>query len=202
MHLRPSILLNLVFLSLLLFFPSCSKKKEKRIVELPRVEAEPFLYHQVRYPGETLFFIAKWYTGEGRNYKLIESANPDLIRDKIFLDQIIRIPKALVQRSEKFEKKELQAFLDKYKKALPTLAPVADPEVEGNEDLKPGIEPASQAPAESALPLLASPSAIPSPAPAEVQVEEPHIVRESSAEQMELRRKTRYELLQELIEGQ
>lgn len=53
-------------------------------------------YHKVRYPGETLSLIAKWYTGDAENWRALTKANPRLDPNRIVVGNKIRIPKKLL----------------------------------------------------------------------------------------------------------
>jgi hypothetical protein len=57
-----------------------------------------YLTHTVRYPGEHLFLISQWYTGNGHNWQEIKRHNPDLKPEAIHLGQQIRIPAQMVRR--------------------------------------------------------------------------------------------------------
>lgn len=58
-------------------------------------EAKPFV-HTVRWPGETLSLIAKWYTGRHSNWKTLAKANPELNPHRIFVGSKILIPHAIL----------------------------------------------------------------------------------------------------------
>jgi LysM repeat protein len=55
-----------------------------------------YYYHRVRYSGETLSVIARWYTGDAENWRTLTKANPDLDPNHIFVGAKIRIPKRLL----------------------------------------------------------------------------------------------------------
>ena len=56
---------------------------------------EPFFIHSVS-KGETLIAIARWYTGEGRNWSTIAKANPAVRPNGIRVGDKIKIPKELM----------------------------------------------------------------------------------------------------------
>lgn len=58
-------------------------------------EAKPFI-HTVRWPGETLSLVAKWYTGRHSNWKALAKANPELNPHRIFMGSKILIPRAIL----------------------------------------------------------------------------------------------------------
>ena len=66
------------------------------IVSPPPIQ-EPRLYvHRVRWKGETLFIIAKWYTGSGKNWKVLSNTNPNLNPNRILINDDIFIPEDLI----------------------------------------------------------------------------------------------------------
>ena len=54
----------------------------------------PF-FHTVKYRGETLYMIAKWYTGDGNNWKKLMNSNPNLNTILPFGEQI-HIPDSML----------------------------------------------------------------------------------------------------------
>ncbi|MBW1827611.1 MAG: LysM peptidoglycan-binding domain-containing protein [Deltaproteobacteria bacterium] len=55
-------------------------------LEPPSPTSEPRFYiHRVRWPGETLSIIAKWYTGRLKNWKVLSNANPTLDLNRIVI---------------------------------------------------------------------------------------------------------------------
>jgi len=74
------------------------------VPESPSVVVSPspipkarFYVHSVRWKGETLFTIAKWYTGSGKNWQALSSANPKFNPDRIFINDKIFIPEDLMK---------------------------------------------------------------------------------------------------------
>ncbi len=68
-------------------------------VEEP-VEEEVMYTHTVRYSGETLGLIARWYTGKTTNWEAILEANPGLRPERINLRDEILVPETLMTRKE------------------------------------------------------------------------------------------------------
>lgn len=62
----------------------------------PSPEAAP-LVHEVKWPGETLYSIALWYTGSGMNWKRLAEANPTVRPRRIRIGDSIRIPAELLK---------------------------------------------------------------------------------------------------------
>lgn len=76
--------------------------------------------HKVKWPGESLSVISKWYTGKLNHWKALAKANPKLKPHRIFVGLRIFIPKYLL----KTRKPMPRSFLAKYtsrpkKKASP-----------------------------------------------------------------------------------
>jgi LysM repeat protein len=80
-------------------------------------------YHQVR-AGETLWVIAKWYTGKGGNWRLLAEANPKLDPDRIIVGARIRIPKNLMHTQKPLPRAYVAAYkpAKKPKPASPALS--------------------------------------------------------------------------------
>jgi len=51
-----------------------------------------YFVHQVKWPNESLSIIAKWYTGDIRNWKPLAKANPEINPTVIHRGDRIRIP--------------------------------------------------------------------------------------------------------------
>jgi hypothetical protein len=52
-----------------------------------------YYYHKVKYPGES---IAKWYTGDVKNWRSVAKVNPKLDPNRITVGDKIRIPNKLL----------------------------------------------------------------------------------------------------------
>ena len=59
----------------------------------------PF-FHQVRWEGETLSLIAKWYTGDWRNWKALAKVNPWLEPNNLFTGLKVKIPRQLLMNQK------------------------------------------------------------------------------------------------------
>jgi len=67
-------------------------------LEPPSTIAEPrFFIHRVRWPGETLSVIAKWYTGSLKNWKALSKANPTLDLNRMEIGANVFIPEDLLK---------------------------------------------------------------------------------------------------------
>jgi hypothetical protein len=70
------------------------KAETARVAKRPPRPA--YYYHRVKYPGETLSIIAKWYTGDADNWQALTKANPKLNPKRINVGDKIRIPRKLL----------------------------------------------------------------------------------------------------------
>jgi hypothetical protein len=92
---------------------------------LPAVQPEkpkesPSLVHTVKWPGETLALIARWYTGDTENWRAIAKANPRLDPRRIRLGSEIQIPSELLKNREPMPRDFLTGGGAKPKKAPAT----------------------------------------------------------------------------------
>jgi hypothetical protein len=55
-----------------------------------------YYYHKVKYPGESISIIAKWYTGDVKNWRSVAKVNPKLDPNRITVGDKIRIPNKLL----------------------------------------------------------------------------------------------------------
>lgn len=94
----------------------------------PTVPVVQYYEHTVRYSGETLGRIAKWYTGDTDSWKAILAANETLDPRRIQIGQVILIPKELVTREEPLPRPKVIA--------PPVSSPVVKPE-QGTESPEP-----------------------------------------------------------------
>jgi hypothetical protein len=82
----------------------------------------PYLVHTVKWPGETLGLIAKWYTGETETWRAIAKANPKLDLRRIQLGSQIQIPEEFLKNLEPMPREFVTSGGAKPKKA-PTTKP-------------------------------------------------------------------------------
>ena len=64
-------------------------------LSLPPVKTQ--FIHKVRWPRETLFSIARWYTGSGHNWHQLAAANPTVRPRAIHIGDVILIPEGLLK---------------------------------------------------------------------------------------------------------
>ena len=76
----------------------------------------PF-FHLVRWEGETLSLIAKWYTGDWKNWKALAGVNPWLEPDNIFTGLKVKIPRQLLKNQKDMPREFVLSSSSKYKAA-------------------------------------------------------------------------------------
>jgi hypothetical protein len=70
--------------------------------------------HTVRWQGESLSLIAKWYTGSFNNWKKLTEANPRINPNLIKPGHVILIPPALIKTREPLPQKVAAKFTPQY----------------------------------------------------------------------------------------
>lgn len=80
------------------------------------------LVHWVRWPGESLSLIAKWYTGKLNNWKILADFNPKLKPDRIFVGEKILVPEGLLKTREPMPRSFVGQFARKSRKKTSPLA--------------------------------------------------------------------------------
>jgi hypothetical protein len=109
-------------LAMLLAAAGCAYVGDK--VDMLRKGA-PYV-HTVRWPGESLSIISKWYTGSLENWRALARANPKLDPDRITLGTEVRIPKDLLRTQDPMPRAFVSSFSGKPEKALS--APTSKPD--------------------------------------------------------------------------
>jgi hypothetical protein len=135
----------LLLVALLWACSSCSMFKKSpqaadRSMETNRVTAVgettdsnenlPF-FHQVRWEGETLSIIAKWYTGDSRNWKALAKVNPWLKPDNMFVGLKVKIPRQLLQNKKRMPREFVLSSTSKNKGTSKTIE-VSEKEASGS----------------------------------------------------------------------
>ena len=70
--------------------------------------------HTVRWPGESMSLIARWYTGSTNNWRKLAKANPRLNPDRIKKGNVILIPSALMKNREPLPQKVAARYTSGY----------------------------------------------------------------------------------------
>ena len=96
-----------------LFTTACSSKEEvvvpERVVYVEEVSRPSYMQHEVKYSGETLGLIARWYTGRTDNWKRIADVNSSIKPQRISIGDIILIPMEIVSQSDPLPKKAVRS---------------------------------------------------------------------------------------------
>jgi iron uptake system EfeUOB component EfeO/EfeM len=79
----------------------------------------PF-FHQVRWQGETLSMIAKWYTGDWRNWKALAEVNPWLEPNNLFTGLKVKIPRQLLKNQKDMPREFVLSFASQNKASAET----------------------------------------------------------------------------------
>lgn len=178
------------------------------------VLAEPqvtYIYHKVKYPGETLGAVSAWYTGSVNNWRVILAHNPGLDVRRIRIGDVILIPQDLVVKETPMPERFVEGMLRRRQPDAPEEA--AQPRTPVVEEKKPApvmsakelpleklAKPAVEATVGKTLETSAveTPGVKVSPAPqAAVATAAPAAPVVSTPQQ---KLKTREELLKELLE--
>ena len=90
---------------------SPSSDNEEKSIEPDRIH---YFEHRVKWPGETLSLIAKWYTGSYGNWKAIAQANPGLNPNLIAVGDSISIPPEMMKTQKPLPRKVVSKTLPGY----------------------------------------------------------------------------------------
>ena len=107
-------------------------KSESPSVEDPQApEPNPFV-HEVQWPGESLSIIAKWYTGDGTNWKALAKANTGLNPNLIRIGDRIVIPRSILENEKQMPRDFLPSSSQRTEE---TRTPGTDEAASGNQEL-------------------------------------------------------------------
>ncbi len=110
-----------------------------------------YFRHVVRYPGETMGAISRWYTGETRNWKIIAQLNKSVSPKRISIGDEILIPDELVITGDPLPRKSLKRRRTRRIKKRPAKVSNSSPKTESVQNLKPSLKP-SKASVDEAMP--------------------------------------------------
>ena len=105
--------------------------KEKKVRP---VNSQTDYFHTVRWHGETLAYIAKWYTGNLHNWRVLAKANPNLNPNRIYKGNQIVIPERILVTRKPLPK-NFRAVLRPTKKVKKTSSPKAPQKPQKEEEL-------------------------------------------------------------------
>jgi len=101
----------LVLVAMTLGMAACSR------LSRPATKTPPYLEHTVRYQGETLSLIAKWYTGEAKNWSILSRENSSVSPNKLKIGTTIQIPRNLLTNTEPMPRSAIPQAASKSKQA-------------------------------------------------------------------------------------
>lgn len=78
----------------------------------PEPPPPAYLVHRVRWPGESLSIIAKWYTGDYRNWRTLVEVTPGLKDTRISLGDAVYIPRRLLKTRDRMPR----AFVERHRR--------------------------------------------------------------------------------------
>jgi hypothetical protein len=108
--------------------PVSTSEKPRPQTGIPSPTGERDFIHTVRWPGESLSIIAKWYTGDIRKWGVLARANGQRNPNRIFLGDRIRLPESLVKTRKPLPKEFVEEFFRKPQEKKPS------EEASGNEE--------------------------------------------------------------------
>jgi hypothetical protein len=95
----------------------------------PSPEVVAYFVHTVRFKGESVSIIARWYTGDSKNWKILAEHNPDINPNRMFMGSKIRIPEYMMKTKAPMPKEFVDGFHAKPSKKEPA-RPAASPDKE------------------------------------------------------------------------
>jgi hypothetical protein len=91
-----------------------AKKTETVFKPVATVSRQPYV-HTVKFPGETLRIISKWYTEDENNWEAIAKANPYMDYEKMTEGTRVFIPENLLKTTEPLSEEYISDFIQKSK---------------------------------------------------------------------------------------
>lgn len=102
----------------------CNSFGVKKKTWEPIAPKKAHFVHTVKYPGETLAIISKWYTGDADNWEVLANANPHIDYNKIVPGNEIFIPENLLKTRKPLNKEFIDTYYKKTKPSSKTKTPV------------------------------------------------------------------------------
>jgi hypothetical protein len=94
---------------------SLETKKVTQVAETTNSNQDLPFFHQVKWEGETLSLIAKWYTGDWRNWKALAQVNPWLEPSNLFAGLKVKIPRQLLKNQKQMPREFVLSFASEIK---------------------------------------------------------------------------------------
>lgn len=121
-----------------------------------------YYVHTVKQPGESLSIIAKWFTGDLKNWETLAKHNPAINPNRIFFGDKIRIPRHLMIRHDPMT---LEFIEESQPKSRQRVSPAAPPKKTGEKLLKEKPEKAVEVEEEEPQPAVVQPEPEPEEEP-------------------------------------
>ena len=96
--------------------------------KIEEVQPPDDFVHTVRWRGETLSHIAKWYTGQFRHWKVLAEANPTLDPNRIHKGNRIIIPESMLKTRTPLPKNFMARTTPQKTNEKTTVKPSREPE--------------------------------------------------------------------------
>lgn len=106
---KAALLLMLMWAAVSLFSGCIAADAKKTEWKQAKPASRPPFVHTVKYPGETLPIIAKWYTGDVNNWEALADANPNIDYEHLMTGTGIFIPENLLKKTKPLTKKYLDS---------------------------------------------------------------------------------------------
>lgn len=113
---RKAGMLLLVFVAVVLMCNGCNTAGTSKTEWKPAGPvSRPPCIHTVKYPGETLRIISKWYTGDINNWEALADANPGIDYENMIKGNRIFIPENLLKTRDPLTEEFIASYLKKSK---------------------------------------------------------------------------------------
>ncbi|MCP4337718.1 MAG: LysM peptidoglycan-binding domain-containing protein [Desulfobulbaceae bacterium] len=112
---------------------------DSKYVEGDEAYPEGYYIHTVSVPGENISIIAKWYTGEQKNWVVLVKCNSAIKPNRIFLGNEIKIPRSIMTRDTELPAEFVRQSYSGAQRKKTTKAPVAQ-----TQTAKPATQPAAE----------------------------------------------------------
>ncbi|MGD9167305.1 MAG: LysM domain-containing protein [Syntrophobacterales bacterium] len=123
------------------FVDAVAKRHKTRKARAGKAQpTSSYYYHKVKYQGESISIIAKWYTGDAQNWRSVAKVNPKLNPNRITVGDKIRIPNKLLH-TQKPMPRSFVVSSTKRKKSKPSQVRTANKESEPSTTSPPEKEP-------------------------------------------------------------
>jgi hypothetical protein len=76
----------------------------------PPLKQRPHFVHEARYQGENLEIIAKWYTGDSKNWSALADANPHIDFKQVTIGNSVYIPEDLLKKRDPLPREFIASF--------------------------------------------------------------------------------------------